>query len=574
MNSTAYKVQATSNTSSSIAIKQLDNEATFLTPFATTTQSDDYTPQPQIISDYAAPAKATRQLRILVIATEAPPVRGGIARVVGYLRDGFEARGHHVDILAYPQLGRINFGEVRFSSLALKLPELFHTFKEYDVIHVHGATPTISDVMLLFTRLYKVRPVIIYTHHMDLDFGPVKFFSKVYNFMHRQCAAQADAVIAGTWDNLPSHNDRSSVIPFGIDLERFSAREQKDEQFTVLFTGQFRPYKGIRVLLKAMSLLSGVRLLIAGHGPEEQIYRSLAEELNVEVEFHVGLNDAQVRKLYQRAHVIVLPSVSRLEAFGLTLVEGMATGCIPVASDLPGVRDVVGKTGFTFPIGDAKRLAEIFSSLRDDRAQVERMSANAYIRSSEFDQDRTVYEYERLIAGLVTCNTLKNRLSDTTRSSASALHTFVTNIAEDLAADEVAIVMNTANGELSPIAATQANLAPGRSELQQVTDLLGSHAISTSESTMIGLSDGHLRLRHEASSEMSAVMVTPLTKNGKHFGAIIAMRNKPFSQNDLDNLTRFAHSIAPSIQALGQKAPSMQTLEQTTPLALESVEVW
>src|SRR2546429_528005 len=33
--------------------------------------------------------QATRPLRILIVATEAPPVHGGIARIVGYLRDGF-----------------------------------------------------------------------------------------------------------------------------------------------------------------------------------------------------------------------------------------------------------------------------------------------------------------------------------------------------------------------------------------------------------------------------------------------------------------------------------------------------
>ncbi len=515
-------------------------------------QTDEYAPQ--IIPDRYTHGKTSRPLRILIVATEAPPVRGGIARVVGYLRDGFQGYGHHVDVLAYPNVGRVSFGEVRLSSLSFKLPQLFRRFKEYDVIHVHGATPTISDVMLLFTRMYSSRPVIVYTHHMDLDFGPVKLLNKVYNYMHRQFSAQADAVIAGTLDNLPVQNRRSSVIPFGIDLKHFRTRKAKDDQFTVLFTGQFRPYKGIRILLQAMAQVSGVRLLIAGHGPEEQIYRDLAAELKLDVEFHIGVNDDQLRKLYQRAHVIMLPSVSRLEAFGLTLIEGMAAGCIPIASNLPGVRDVVGKTGLTFPVGDVDRLAEILRDLRDDRAQVQRMSANAYVRASEFDQENTVYEYERLMTGLVTCRKLKDQLADKMQSSTLALDTFVTNIVQDLEADEMAIVLRTANDKLYPVASTHIGLATERPELQQVIDLLASHAINTGKSTLIGPNNDGLRLQGEVSREMSGAMVTPLTRNGEHIGALLLMRNRAFTQNDLDNLVRFAHYIAPSLHAAGQKA--------------------
>src|SRR5436305_531694 len=125
---------------------------------------------------------AARSLRILMVATEAPPVLGGIARTVGYLQDGFQERGHHVDVLAYPEVERLVFGEVRLSSLIFKLPQLLRRINEYDVIHIHGATPTISDVALLFLLFVRPRgrhPLVIYTHHMDLDFGSGNFLNRV-----------------------------------------------------------------------------------------------------------------------------------------------------------------------------------------------------------------------------------------------------------------------------------------------------------------------------------------------------------------------------------------------------------
>ena len=150
-----------------------------------------------------------------------------------------------------------------------------------------------------------------------------------------------------------------------------------------------------------MAQVPGARLLLAGQGPEEQVYRSLAAEVDLDIEFHIGLDDVQLHGLYQRAHVVILPSVSRLEAFGLVLVEGMAAGCVPIASDLPGVREVVGQTGFLFPKGDVNRLASILRSLRDDPALVQQMGDRARIRATEFDKELTTDAYENIVMELV-----------------------------------------------------------------------------------------------------------------------------------------------------------------------------
>ena len=349
--------------------------------------------------------RVTKQLRVLVVATEAPPVHGGIARIVGSLREGFQQRGHHVDVLAYPAIKRLQIGEVRLSSLIFKLPELLRMINTYDVIHVHGATPTVSDVALLLARLRRRRPLIVYTHHMDLDFKPIGFLNKLYNYLHRRLIAGADVVVASTQDNLGllgrGHRRKNAIIPFGIDLREFSTNGQKDVGFTVLFIGQFRPYKGVHVLLQAMSQVPGARLILAGQGPEEPTYRALGKELGLDIEFHTGIDDDQLRQLYQRAHAVVLPSVSRLEAFGIVLVEGMAAGCVPIASNLPGVREVVGQTGFLFPVGNADQLAAVLRTLRDDPEQVQQISARARMRAAGFDHEHVISNYESLITGLM-----------------------------------------------------------------------------------------------------------------------------------------------------------------------------
>ena len=504
------------------------------------------------ISSPYIPAQATRSLRILIVATEAPPVRGGIARVVGYLQESFQEHGHHVDVLAYPEVGRIVFGEFRLSGLIFKLPQLLRRINTYDVIHVHGTTPTISDVILLLSHLRGSRPLVLYTHHMDMDFKPVGFLNKFYNHLHHQLSTSADAVIASTQEylRLLGNKCQSLVIPLGIDLEQFNTNEQKDARFTVLFVGQFRQYKGVHVLLQAMSQVKGIQLLLAGQGPEEQTYRSLAVELGVNVEFHIGVDDDRLLQLYERAHVVVLPSVSRLEAFGLVLLEGMASGCVPIASNLPGVSEVVGQNGFLFSTGNANHLAELLRGLRDDPELVQQLSNNARMHASKFDREYTVCEYERLIAGLIACRDLKNQLADQTYSWSSALHAFVVNIARILEADWTEMILCSTQGEHYHVDTMEQIPLTAHHQLQRTSSLLARYAINTGSSTLVGSNVGPLQLRNVVVREVSAAMVTPLIIQKEHFGALLSMRERPFEQHELTLLTHFARYVAPSLYDL------------------------
>lgn len=369
----------------------------------------------------------TVSLRVLLVATEAPPVLGGIARQIGYIEEVLRDRGHHVDTLAYPDVGRLSIKGMRFSGLGLKLLTRLHAMRRYDVIHIHGVTPTVSDVALLFAltfrRIQGNRPLVVYTHHMDVAYGPGGVLNRIYNALHHRLSARADLAITTTHDamrHLKPHGP-SIVLPSAVDVDVFSTTAPKDERFTILFVGQFRPYKGVRVLMQALSQLHSVRLLVAGSGPEEQSYRELAAQLALDVEFHVRVSDEQLRVLYQRAHVLVLPSLTRAEAFGMVVIEGMVAGCVPVASDLPGVREVVGRSGFLCPPGDAPRLAHVIERLRDDPELVEHLSTQGRARALQFDRYALVGHLERVITGRVLYQRLKEmaQTATTTRRRSS-----------------------------------------------------------------------------------------------------------------------------------------------------------
>lgn len=349
-------------------------------------------------------------MRILMVISEAPPVRSGISRVAEKLQTGLGKRGYKVDILSLEDVPRLEHGEVRLSSMPFRLHELKNRLSEYDMIHLHGPVPTFSDVFLLggLRGLGKRRPRLVYTHHapVEINNGLLRPALWMYNGIQEWLARLADHVVVST----PSYAqrlsryvpaERLSVIPWGVEYPLYASPVDKNGLFTVVYLGQIRPYKGLPVLLDAVRDMEGIRTWVIGDGHFASASRQRAAELGLkDIKFWGRLPDAQVIELLKQAHAIVLPSVTRSEAFGIALLEGMAAGMVPVASHLPGVADLVGNEGFTFPPGNARALREILARIRDDIVLRRHVAGLAQAKARLYSWERSVFGYERVFQRL------------------------------------------------------------------------------------------------------------------------------------------------------------------------------
>lgn len=490
-------------------------------------------------------------LRILMVASEAPPIHSGIARVVQVLRDGLQARGHTVDVVAYPQIPRVTFGEVRLSGLIFKFGALARRFDDYDIIHLHGAAPTFSEVFLLLARLLRARPPLVYTHHCDIDLPGLGFLDNLYNRLHRRLSAVADGSVGTALDYLAEQypSDDPSAIPLGVDANRFGDPPTKDDQFTVLFVGQFRPYKGVRVLLDAMARVHGARLIVAGKGGEEAAYRERARQLGLDVEFHIAPDDATVLRLYQRAHAIVLPSVSRAEAFGIVLLEGMSAGCVPVASNLPGVREVVGHTGFTFPPKSAPQLAAVLRHLRDHPHLATQLGARARDRAAEYTWERCVTQYERLFHGLAAVRAVQAALVDSPQDTVPALRSLLAQVTSDWRADSVAVVRWPEGSAPNSIGLHTDGTAIGTTALTTVEALVAHYSHRSGEQVISRPGSAPQPLAAQLDGEEDSLITAPLIAAGQTGGVILVRRTHPFTDYDLDDLVRLARHASSAIIA-------------------------
>lgn len=342
-------------------------------------------------------------MKIVLAVSEAPPVMSGVARSAEKLRDSWTAAGHDVETVSIADTGRRMIGEVRVTGLVPRWPALRKRFDDADVVSLHGPVPTFSDALLPLLWLRKRDGTkLVYTHHFDIDFERLAPVCTVYNWMTHRLARLADRIVVST----PSYSDvvgapeKTTVIPWGAGHQGQVSLAEKTEQFTVLFVGQLRRYKGVDVLIRAAARVPDARILIVGKGPERANLEQLANETGAgNVRFLGPVSDDDVQQLYEQAHVVTLPSVSKLEAFGITLVEGMAAGCVPVAANLPGVSDVVGNAGMTFTPRDVAGLASALRVLSDPDEHVQ-YARRALERSRLFTWDRTFDGYLDLFDSL------------------------------------------------------------------------------------------------------------------------------------------------------------------------------
>ncbi len=165
-----------------------------------------------------------------------------------------------------------------------------------------------------------------------------------------------------------------------------------------LAVGRFsHKHKGFDLLIKAFNIFAKNNkewhLDIVGEGPEEELYKELIKDYELEelVTIHPFTNNVQA--FYSDSQVYVLSS--RWEGFGLVLVEAMAHGLPVVSSDLPTSIEIMGDFGMYFKNGDIEDLA-----LRlEDATHIdwEAKSKEALEIAKRFDIENIISQWKKLI---------------------------------------------------------------------------------------------------------------------------------------------------------------------------------
>jgi glycosyltransferase involved in cell wall biosynthesis len=225
-----------------------------------------------------------------------------------------------------------------------------------------------------------------------------------------QCAADrvvvpstSVAAVARRWAGVPDM--KIAIIPNAIDPADFGVGVPPVRYGQVRelgFIGRLDPIKRIPDLLDAMTLLPPTtRLHIFGDGSQRPLIESRIAQLGLRDRVTLHGVITRPHEALRQIDLLVLPSDT--EGFGLVLIEAMAAGVPVVATDVPGIRDVVrhGQTGLLVPARSPASLANAVGRMMGEPPLRERLVRNALAEVSErFGWDRVLPEYFQLLSML------------------------------------------------------------------------------------------------------------------------------------------------------------------------------
>jgi glycosyltransferase involved in cell wall biosynthesis len=187
------------------------------------------------------------------------------------------------------------------------------------------------------------------------------------------------------------YNREANVVYPPVDTAFYHPDSVPPERFALVVSALV-PYKRIELAMDACSL-AGIPLRIVGNGPERQ---ALERRSNANTRFLGRLGDVEVRALYRRAAVVILPGE---EDFGIVPLEAQACGRPVIALGVGGARETVvdGETGLLVDEASAAAFADAIS-----RASTYRFDTVAIRHHAErFGRERFGDEMEALVTSEV-----------------------------------------------------------------------------------------------------------------------------------------------------------------------------
>lgn len=289
-----------------------------------------------------------------------------------------------------------------------------------DLLHFHFPNPTGDAAYFLAGRR---RPYVI-TYHSDIVRQRLTG-ALIAPLLQRMldgaaCIMPTSEPYIASSPLLRTRASKCRVLPLGIDLAPYDDSTALREAVarlrasaagmpTVLFVGRLRYYKGLHDLLAAAPEVPA-RILIGGTGPEEPGLRALAAASPARERIHFlgELSESDKIAHLHAADLFCLPSNARSEAFGICLIEAMASGLPLVTTRLgTGVEFVNqdGVTGLTVPPASPSGLAAALNLLLGDESLRRQFSAAARERArTEFAAPVMVRRLQEVYRSVLVSN--------------------------------------------------------------------------------------------------------------------------------------------------------------------------
>ena len=341
---------------------------------------------------------------------------GGAQRLVVELLPLLRQAGIETDVLLLE--AKNEFDDTRF----LHIPyhkyslcyyrRLLHVMNQYDIVHAHLFPPLYIASLLSFFGKFK----IIYTEHNTSNRRrKLTIVKPIEQFVYRRYArvisiSHETQESLQNWLSVNKPHERFVCIPNGVNLDaiRFPAGQTEIDDIAnnppaekyILMISRFSQAKDQISLIKALPAVNDpkIKIYFAGDGPTQEHCIQTARAIGMEKRICFLGNRTDIPQLIHNSLLGV--QSSHWEGFGLTAVEFMAAGKPIIASDVPGLNNIVKGAGLLFPAGNSNELAKKINELLDDPALYSSVANACRKRAEEYDIKLMANRYIKLYNSL------------------------------------------------------------------------------------------------------------------------------------------------------------------------------
>ena len=289
------------------------------------------------------------------------------------------------------------------------LPTLRHIRQwKPDVMHVHFAMPT--GLLAWAAHRLTDAPYVLTAHLGDVPGGVPEQTDRLFRWIGpvARCVwKNANAVTA-----VSTFVQELAVRAYGRPVTRILNGIDLADSFPsppvalaghrrFVFVGRFNPQKNLLLLIDALHSIRDLewRATLIGDGPDraEAERRIAGYGLQPRVELTGWLAAEKVQEVLQESDILCLPSLS--EGLPVAGIEALKHGLAIVASDIPGVRDIVtdSANGYCVPLNNAQAFSDALRKLIENDETLLAMRRCSLEKARFFDLRAIAAEYEAVL---------------------------------------------------------------------------------------------------------------------------------------------------------------------------------
>jgi alpha-1,3-mannosyltransferase len=367
-----------------------------------------------------------RPLRILQVARVFWPNIGGIERHVQWLSEILVRRGHVCDVVtlnrsfedgssypAYDHQNGVNIWRVPYigSNRYPIAPRVLRFVSRYDVVHVH-ALDFLADFLVATRHIHK-RPVVLSTHGGFFHTGFAPTLKKVwFNTASRLMVNQVDRLLYTSDQDeelFRAITSKGTILRNAVDLTPWEPLGHPEPGRWVTI-GRVDSHKGLSNLVKALAVVRDrdprpFRAEVLGPEVIPGLVAGLERErdalkLGDRLVFRGKVSQEALVDAVDRAELGLFPS--EYESFGISVVEAMAAGVVPVLNDIRAFRYfLTGDNGFLTRFADPHAAAATILQARDLGDRWLAYSRAARVKARTYAWENVVAEVEDVYRDLV-----------------------------------------------------------------------------------------------------------------------------------------------------------------------------